>query len=251
MCGIDDASHVLQLCAWPERIALVTGDQWQCLLDGPWSTMDCRLRAALLTLKPTLCTLVPLVMLFSGQWRFCFGFFTTTLVIYAGSACILPSSLWNNYLQIVLGASEYQASAGYRSGWSTSAMTLLTSVGVPKFASLVVMGIGAVGLLVGCAARFGRRRDSSPLTDPAWQWQLLAGTLLLSPHAYFYDLVWLLLPASHWIATQPRRAVVNLALVWIGMLLGQSFEHGPALPLWRCSYLWPTTFRQSSGHLAQ
>ena len=186
--------------------------------------------AAVLTLKPTLCVLLPVAMLITGQWRFCLGFFGTSLAIYGGSALMLPYTMWHDYLQVVLGASEYQSHAGYRSGWSTSLMTLLSAMGAPKLVSLVVAATGALALLLGCVVQSRKAGSVGPMLQPECLWQLLVGTALLSPHAYFYDLTWLLLPLGGMLQSQPRRALRSLAIVWIGMVLGQAFEFGPAMP---------------------
>lgn len=190
--------------------------------------------AAILTLKPTLCALIPLAMFLTGQWRFSLGFITSTAFIYGGSAWLLPSSVWADYVQVIAGTADYQTHAGYRSGWSTSLITLLTAVGTPKLISLSVAVLGAMAILFNCVRQCrtkpSRTIASDPLTQPELLWQLLIGTALLSPHAYFYDLTWLLLPLSGTICTQPRRALRDLSIVWIAMVLGQMFEYGPAIP---------------------
>jgi alpha-1,2-mannosyltransferase len=185
---------------------------------------------ALLTLKPTLCALLPLAMLLTGQWRFCFGFAATTIAIYGGCALCLPYSMWTDYLEVVRGAAEYQANAGYRSGWSTGLMTLLTSVGTPKLISLAVLGGSLLALMGRCIVIARSSSDRNPMMQADCLWLLLIGTGLLSPHAYFYDLTWLMLPLGGMLSTQPRRAMRNLSMLWIGMLLGQAFETGPAFP---------------------
>lgn len=186
--------------------------------------------AALLTLKPTLCGLLPLAMLLTGQWRFCLGFCSASVAIYGGSALCLPYSMWSDYLQVVRGATEYQGNSGYRSGWSTSLMTLLTAAGAPKLLGVAAMGASLLALMGRCVLMACRSTDRNPMTNPECLWLLLIGTAILSPHAYFYDLTWLMLPLSGMVGTQPRRAIRNLAVLWIGMLLGQTFELGPAFP---------------------
>jgi hypothetical protein len=49
---------------------------------------------------------------------------------------------------------------------------------------------------------------------------------LLSPHFYFYDLVWLLFPVASLMRTEPRRALSVLAVLWGSMLAVQRFDHG-------------------------
>ena len=212
------------------------GSLWLLVVSGsvsllkhqrPWAA-GCV--AALLTLKPTLCGLIPVAMLLSGQWRFCCGMVGGSIALYGCTALVVPTSLWSDYLQVVRGAAEYQAHSGYRPGWSTSLLSLLSPLGTPKLLNLAVLAISALCLLADCVVRAARSRLRSPMLEPQCLWRLLAGTALLSPHAYFYDLTWLLLPLSGWIASEPRRAIRNLAIVWIGMLLGQSMEFGPALP---------------------
>lgn len=186
--------------------------------------------AALLTLKPTLCVFIPLAMLLTRQWRFCWGFFGTAAAMVGCSALVLPTSVWTDYMQVVLGASEYQGHAGYRSGWSTSLMTILTTAGAPKLISGFIFIAFGLTLFFSCVVQARHTSDGHPLTNPSGLWQVLAGTALLSPHAYFYDLTWLLLPLSGWLTSEPRRALRNLGILWSGMVLGQQFEFGPAIP---------------------
>ncbi len=186
--------------------------------------------AALLTLKPTLCVLLPLVMLVNGQWRFCVGFASGASLLLGLAGLVLPTNVWSDYLHVLSSAGEYQTHAGYRAGWSSSALSLLTTLGLPKMISLGLLALGGLALIGSIVARCRHRSLTSPLCDADCLWMILSGTALLSPHSYFYDLTWLMLPLSAGLVSQPRQTIVKLAIVWVGMVLGQMFEYGPALP---------------------
>ncbi len=186
--------------------------------------------AALLTLKPTMCILLPAYLLVMGQWRAAVGFAVSTAAIYGAAALVVPWSLWTDYLHVILGASEYQLHAGYRPGWSSSLTTLLSYLAMPKSFSLAIVMLCAVGWLIQLRLKASRLHAPLVATSPEALWQLVVATSLLSPHAYFYDLTWLLLPLSGWIVSAPRRGLRNLTVVWVGMFLGQTFEFGPAIP---------------------
>ncbi|MCC6509806.1 MAG: DUF2029 domain-containing protein [Pirellulaceae bacterium] len=182
--------------------------------------------AGLLTLKPTLCFLLPVVMILNRQWRFCGGFILGATGLYGMAAAIVPWSMWQDYLQVISGAAGYQNHAGYRSGWSTSLLTLFSTLGWPKIVTLSLYALAAIFLVGRLIVRGDVSARQQRLMSPEYLFQLLATTALLSPHFYFYDLVWLLLPLHGLLVIDARRAIMGLAILWVSMLLGQNLELG-------------------------
>ncbi len=49
-------------------------------------------------------------------------------------------------------------------------------------------------------------------------WNILIVTFLLSPHAYYYDLIVLLIPLLWYAKLEPRRAIVSFLLLAVAIL---------------------------------
>lgn len=180
---------------------------------------------ALLSVKPTLCFLLPVVMLLHGQWRFTLGVCIGVVVLWGAAALLVPWSLWADYWQVIAGATEYQAHGGYSSGWSVSLLSLLQACGCSREVSLAIWGC-TVLLLVGALLKFPAAPALEKLREPDYLLRVLASTALLSPHFYFYDLVWLLLPLyGIWLA-RPRQAIAILVTLWLSMLAVQNHPQG-------------------------
>lgn len=181
---------------------------------------------ALLTIKPTLCFLLPVVMLAHRQWRFCGGVVVGALALWGGTAMLIPTAVWGDFYSVVLSTGSYQEHAGYRDGWSASMLTLFTAVGLPRGVSLGVWSVCAVTMLGSLIALPRGSEVRERLAHPEFMLRLLIATALLSPHFYFYDLVWLIFPLSGLFVLSPRRAAWYLAVLWLGMLYAQQFETG-------------------------
>ncbi|MGN6544846.1 MAG: glycosyltransferase family 87 protein [Aureliella sp.] len=181
---------------------------------------------ALLTVKPTLCCWLPLVMLANRQWRFCSGVALGAACLWGITTLVVPRSLWSDFYSVVLSSGSYQEHAGYRDGWSASMLTLFSAIGLPRGVSLGLWGISAAAIL---GSLVGLPRDlpvRQRLEHPEFLLRTLVGTALLSPHFYFYDLVWLIYPLAGLFRSSPRRAIVYLAVLWLSMLFVQQSENG-------------------------
>lgn len=180
---------------------------------------------ALLSVKPTLCFLVPIVMLLHGQWRFAVGVCIGVVVLWGTTALLVPWSMWADYWQVIAGATTYQAHGGYCSGWSVSLLSLLQACGCSREMSLVIWGFTAL-LLVGALVRYPAAPAREKFIEPDYLLRVFASTALLSPHFYFYDLVWLLLPLYGIWTTRPRQALIIMATLWLVMLAVQDYPQG-------------------------
>ena len=180
---------------------------------------------ALLSIKPTLCFLLPLVMLFRGQWRFMFGFSVGVLLLWGATALLVPVSMWSDYWQVVAGTATYQAHGGYRDGWSVSLWSLLQACGIWRELVVLIWLSGAVAMtaaLVKLPAVLGKEK----LEQSEFLLRVLGATALLSPHFYYYDLVWLLLPLHGLWLVQPRRGVAIITALWLSMVIVQGHDQG-------------------------
>lgn len=217
------------------------GSCWFLIAVGSWQlwrserSFAAGCLCALLTLKPTLCCVLPLVMVMNRQWRFCAGLIVGAIGLWGTTALMVPTNLWADYIQVVRGTAQYQSHAGYRSGWSTSLLTLLSATGLPRAAVIIGWLVAATTLLWSLWITPRRWSAADKLHDPEFLFRALAGTALLSPHFYFYDLIWLLFPLRGMFNAAPYRALCYLAILWICMLVSQQFEQG--WPIVSCALL--------------
>jgi hypothetical protein len=92
-----------------------------------------------------------------------------------------------------------------------------------------ISGVMIVASLVALPTRMSVREK---LADPEFLLRGLIATALLSPHFYYYDLVWLLFPLQGIFISSPRRGLLYAGGLWMGMLIAQQMETGwPVLSL--------------------
>lgn len=139
----------------------------------------------LLTLKPQLGLLIPLALLARQDYRAMLAAGATSLTLIAVACAVFPSGLWAAWLQqMPVDQAQYLA-AGRRLGLNEG-VTLaanLTRIGFTTGTAWVLQGAG--GLAGAAAVFFAFSRAPYPLAVAV----LLAGTGLLSPHAYVYDTI--------------------------------------------------------------
>lgn len=198
----------------------------------------------LLSIKPTLFFLLPLVMLRHGQWRFVTGASLGWAALWGAAASALPSDVWTDFLAVARSAGDYHQHAGYQLMWSSNLQSLVAGLPqwVPWWASGLLWMVPASYVLgrIAVQSQF-RLHNSRDLC------QVLLATCLLSPHLYAYDLVVLLLPICGMWHTHRREAVVILAGLWLGMLASQPCLSAIGLPLMPvvllAQFYWLSTVR--------
>lgn len=161
---------------------------------------------SLLLMKPQTVWLLPLVLIFAGQWR-----------VLSGVA--IGALLW-------LGSSLTLAGTDQLAQWPTIVLAraplVSTSVGVPGLAAVVggehtglplaiVCAIGAAALCV----LLRRQLRAQPLNALALGFTL---SFAAAPHIFSYDLVLLAVPLTVLGLSQMDRAVVCAALLSVGYL---------------------------------
>ncbi len=214
------------------------GNVWLLLLVVTWQ-LWMRDRAwlagcvwGLVSLKPTLFLWLPIWMLCYRQWQFCLGTAVSASLIWGLSALCVPGEMWEGFLRVALHSDSYQSHGGYRTGWSTSLVSLFSWFGLSHTLSVIATVILAATTCLLIALRANREFTVDPdsvhdkLRDPSFLLAVLICTAILSPHAYFYDLVWLLLPLASLIQTRTRQGLYCLATIWLSMIVAQSYEEG-------------------------
>lgn len=205
---------------FPSVLASLTMGQksliWLVILASSWQLLVNKRELAagfvfgLLSIKPTLFFLLPVVLLSYGRIRFFVGASITVAALWGMGLCLIPSESWFGFLEGVKGSSSYPGMNGYRLDWSCNLLSLAYAAPTPfqwwfKQSVCVIL---AIYCLLGC---FERRNFD--VYSPEKLLQVLCVTFLLSPHAYSYDMCLLLLPI-YWIyAQQPRVGFVYYMLL--------------------------------------
>lgn len=231
----------------PLLLSLTMGQKgavWLLIWAATWSLLHCKRPLAagavfgLLSIKPTLFFLLPLVMLYHRQWRFVSGASLSFGGIWLMAACLLPHTVWAEFLDVARGAGHYHQQAGYQLHWSCNLLSLASGLEpswLPGWIGKVLLAVLA-GYVVSRVlalrrlAAAGSTEDDYLKAGPSMGCVLLA-TCLLSPHFYAYDLVVLLLPIRLLWNEQRGQAVLLLGLVWGGMLTSQLCLNTVGLPL--------------------
>jgi hypothetical protein len=168
---------------------------------------------AILAVKPTLFFLLPLMMLRQGRFRFCIGIGTGLLCLFGMGAMSIPAATWLEYLHAIGDPTAYANNSGYRLDWSCNVISLANAlpqglIEWGKFAVCVPLAV-YVGLCV-----FQHRLNP---TSPEFFLVGIAGTALLSPHTYHYDLCLLMLPVLWVFADRPQTSIAYYALLSVAI----------------------------------
>ncbi len=142
----------------------------------------------LLTLKPQMGLLLPLLLLARGDWRAIIAALLTAAALVALSGLALPPELWRQWLIALPQIQrDYFAGGANLSIMITPAANLLHLGATPRLA-MVVQGLCAAA--AAAAVFFTSRRGPYARAVAV----LLTASFLAQPHAYAYDLV--TLPAA-------------------------------------------------------
>ncbi|MFO0924826.1 MAG: glycosyltransferase family 87 protein [Pirellulales bacterium] len=187
------------VCFFPSVLINLTMGQkglvWMAILTLSWYWLHRRkpwvagALFGLLSIKPTLFFLLPILMLRSRQYRFAFGAAMTTMVLYGMAARWMPWDTWLAFSDVVMQSGSYHHQNGYDFSWSCNLLSLMA----PLQHAGLSRGWAWVCLLP-FIVTIGLPLVKRPLDwcEPEALLQALLATMLLSPHFYHYDLVLLL-----------------------------------------------------------
>ncbi|HVC56653.1 MAG TPA: glycosyltransferase family 87 protein, partial [Stellaceae bacterium] len=149
----------------------------------------------LLAIKPHLAVLFPLALLAEGRWRSIAAAAATVLALCALSLAAFGWQTWVAFLHH-LPITQAMADTG-AVPWGTmpSPFVFALSLGAPLKLAWAIQGAMAL-FAAGCVWRVWRRR-TAPFEAKAATF--LAGSLLVSPYLFYYDLLWAA-PAIAWLA---------------------------------------------------
>ncbi len=231
----------LALVLFPMLLFSITLGQksviWLLIVCMTWRLLQCHrdflagMAFGILSIKPTLFFLVPLVLLRKGNWRFFVGASFSVAAIWGGTACLVPVETWMAFGKVLRTAGNYAENAGYRLDWSCNLMTLAYSVptDLTTWCKWAICGPLTIYLLY-CV--FEDRHYS--VHSPEMAMMLLGSTLLLSPHTYQYDLCILLLPVLCLSVTASKRGIACFGLLTLGVTVASDLQnvlHIPVVPI--------------------
>ncbi len=189
------------------------------------------LLVALLSVKPHMVALFPLAFLLAGAWRAMFSAALCALVLIAVSilAFGLPTWLaWQEGLQIARALNEDGALPWAKMPTVFAALRMLdVPVALAYAGQLLSAGAAALLMIV-----IWRRTSELALRGSAF----VLATLLISPHFFDYDLLWLALPLA-WLGVRGltagwlRGERELLVLAWLLPLIGPALASATGLQL--------------------
>ena len=199
---------------------------WQLLLNK--RPLSAGFVFGLLSIKPTLFFLLPLVLLSRGQLKFFLGASITVVTLWGGGLLLLPTETWLGFLEVARGSSTYASVNGYRLDWSCNLLALAyaSPISYQAWLKQSFCTILAIYCLICC---FEKR--NTDILSPEKLLLVLCVTFLLSPHAYSYDLCLFLLPIVSIFAQQPRVGFVYFALLAIAIATATAFLNLFSLPI--------------------
>jgi len=194
------------------------------------------LAAALLTLKPQLGILLPVVFLLGRDWR-AFGVAAFgSVALWGGSALIVGADSWMGFFQF-LGVISGSVSDGVMPLFKmVNVYAASRLIGLPEYLSLG-LATAAMLLAIGAVAWTCRATE-----DPNWRYAVVAtATLLAAPYSMYYEIV-LLVPAVIFVLVQgakteflnwERETIAGLVVLTL-VLPGPATQFGLSLPFLVC-----------------
>lgn len=206
------------------------------LLGGALLMLDRRpwlagILIGLLTFKPQLGVLLPLVLMASGRWRTFAAASLTALALVGASIGAFGMETWLAFLDNVPMASAVMEDGIV--GWHKmlSAFAAVRLVGGGVGAAYAIHGLVAAAA-VAAVLWIWRRPADLPVKGSA----LVCATLLVTPFALDYDLMLLALPIG-WLVTEGRRhgfmpwEGAVLAMAWLLPLISRTITEATMVPL--------------------
>jgi alpha-1,2-mannosyltransferase len=140
----------------------------------------------ILTIKPQLGLLLPVMLVLTGRWRVIVAAATTTLALLAATTSLYGSEIWWEYLAKVVPQQRYlqEYGEGLLLLQIPSAFYAGRLVGLPLRIDWVIQAVVSAAALAAVVWTFRRRRD--PVLSMAL---FVTATFLFTPYSLNYDLV--------------------------------------------------------------
>ncbi|MBB4066892.1 glycosyltransferase 87 family protein [Gellertiella hungarica] len=226
--------------------ALLLGGLW-ALGKKPWIA---GLFFGILTIKPHLGFLIPVVLLAGGHWRAIAAAVLTTLVLVAVTGLLFGWQVWFDFRTVTLPLMAGIMEAPYPQPYHANAMTVFIMARWLDASVGVAQAIQIIAGLVAAGAAFWLWRPAMQI-DPARRIVLTAMLVIFAtPYGYSYDAV-ALAPAVAWGFLHERRIpLIVHAIVWLFPLfvhvinlqgIGASVMVPLAYTAWHFRLVWQDT----------
>jgi hypothetical protein len=150
----------------------------------------------LLSIKPQLIMLVPLVLMLTGRWRCFWWAGATVAVLFMATGLVFGFDVWTTYLNVAVPIQSNVLTHGENLMlWMMpSPFMNIRVLHLPLSVAWVVQGV--ISLLVLAAVVWTFRRPRDPLLSTAF---LLTASLVFSPYSFNYDMIALMIVCARWI----------------------------------------------------
>jgi hypothetical protein len=168
----------------------------------------------ILTIKPQLGFLLPLLLLLTGRWRVIASAVATIVVLAALTSLAFGTKVWADYLHLAMPTQSRaitQGSGFFLTNMPTAFMNLRL-VGMPAPFTYTIQAMISAATLAAVVWVFWRRRD--PVLSLCF---FVSATFLFTPYAFNYDMVvfgWVILRLMDRSDNEPVDYALMLA-VWI------------------------------------
>jgi alpha-1,2-mannosyltransferase len=196
----------------------------------------------ILTIKPQLGILLPVMLLVTGRWRTIAAAAATTVVLIALTAALYGADIWMEYLRKVGPQQAWFLNHAVTANLVPSALYAARGLGLPASAAWTAQVIESALAFLAVVWTFWRQRDQ------VLSWSLFVTAIFLfTPYSFSYDM-----PVLAWVAALLRQRTDNspidhylILAVWVlpvaMWLLGMTL-HIPlgiiVLPLFAARLLW-------------
>jgi hypothetical protein len=177
----------------------------------------------LLTVKPHLGVLLPLMLALTGRWRCIAAAAVTTIGLLAAATAIFGADIWGDYVEHSLPMQRVilEHSGGILPPMMVTAFTNARLAGLPLAWCWGIQSVVSIAAIAAVIWTYARRRD--PVLSTAL---LLTATFAVTPYAFNYDMIvfgWVLASVRDHEANTPlddRIAIVVWTLPLTTMILG-------------------------------
>ena len=188
----------------------------------------------ILTIKPQLGLLLPLLLLLTGRWRVIAAAAVTIVVLAALTCLAFGTKVWADYLHLAMPTQSQAITEG--SGFFVANMPTafmnLRLIGMPASLTYAVQAVVSAATLAAVVWVFWRRRD--PVLSLCF---FVCAAFLFTPYAFNYDMVafgWVMLRLMERSDNEPVDYALMLA-VWVipfaTIPLGLAHLPGSFLPI--------------------
>jgi hypothetical protein len=189
------ADHLLLLTLAPATIVNIwcgqVGFLVAALLIGGLLQLDRRpilagLLFGLLTIKPQLGLLIPLMLVLTGRWRTIAAAIVTIMILCAATALAFGQGIWGAYLNDAMPV-QSQFLLSPVEHWMVHVPTAFMNVriaGLPLTAAIMVQALQSAAAIASVVWTFWRRRD--PVLSNAL---FFTATFAVTPYVFNYDMV--------------------------------------------------------------